>query len=63
MKCSLVMLLYLVNDILDLKAIKEGTFFSHRDTLNLRNAFNRVLSICELQAQSRRLHLKLKFVD
>ena len=57
------MLLYLVNDILDMKAIKEGTFFSHIDTFNLRNAFNRVLSITELQALSRRLSLKLKFVN
>ena len=63
MKSSLAILLYLVNDILDMKSIKEGTFVSHINTFNLRNAFNRVLSATELQALGKRLFLKLKFVD
>ena len=63
MKSSLAMLLYLVNDILDMKAIKEGTFSSHINIFNLQNVFNRLLSITELQAQSRRLSIRLKFVD
>ena len=49
MKSSITMLLYLVSDILDMKAFKEETFFSHMDTFNLRNAIYRVLSITELQ--------------
>ena len=63
MKYSLAMLLYLVSDILDMKAFREETFFSHKDSFNLRNAFTRVLSITELQVQSKRLSIKLKFVD
>ena len=63
MKSSITMLLYLVSDILDMKAFKEETFFSHMDTFNLQNAFHRVLGITELQALSKRLFIKLKFVD
>ena len=40
MKLSMTMLLYLVSDILDLKAIKDGTFFSTMEIFYPRLVFD-----------------------
>ena len=62
MKTSLIMLLYLVSDILDMKAMMDGKFFANQCTFCPVEAFNQVLDATQSQAMSKKLILKMKFV-
>ena len=62
MKTSLIMLLYLVNDLLDMKAMMDEKFFANMCTFCPLEAFNQVLEATRSQATSKRIQLKLKFV-
>ena len=62
MKTSLIMLLYLVNDILDMKAMMDEKFFASMCTFCPLEAFNQVLEATESQASSKRIVLKLRCV-
>ena len=62
MKTSLIMLLYLVSDILDMKAMMDEKFFAISGTFCPIEAFNQVIEATQSQASSKRINLKLKFV-
>ena len=62
MKTSIMMLLYLVSDILDMKAIMDEKFVAITGTFCPIDAFNQVLETTQSQASSKRILLKLKIV-
>ena len=62
MKTSLIMLLYLVRDILDMKAMMDKRFFANTCTFCPNDAFNQVLEATQPQSTSKKILLKLKLV-
>ena len=62
MKTSLIMLLYLVNDILDMKALMDERFSANMSIFCPNDAFNQVIEATLPQAKSKKILLKLKFL-
>ena len=62
MKASLTMLLYLVSDMLDIKAMKNRTFLIHNEVFCPREVLNKVLCITAILSANKNLTFKLKFI-
>ena len=62
MRTSLTMLLYLVNDILDIKALNNGKFFTNEEQFYPKDVFNQILCTTDSLANNKNLNLRFKFV-
>ena len=62
MKASLTILLYLVSDMMDMKAIKDKTFFVYNEVFCPREVLKKVLCTTAIIASHKNLTFKLKFI-
>ena len=62
MKASLTMLLYLVSDMLDIKAIKNRTFTVRNEVFCPRDVLKKVFCTTKILASHKNLSFKLKFI-